>query len=188
VETVGVGQSETLVAGMVDSFLLLMQPGAGDELQGIKRGILELADVIAVNKADGEGSLRAQRSRSELARATHLLRPRHSGWTTPVLSCSALAGQGIDEVWAEVVAHRAALEASGDWEAQRRRQRVDGLWALVDERLREALRARPEVAALRAALEAEVAAGSVSPTVAAERILSAFGVGPEGLVQYGSNP
>jgi LAO/AO transport system kinase len=177
VETVGVGQSETLVAGMVDSFLLLMLPGAGDELQGIKRGILELADVIAVNKADGDGALRAENARSELARAIHLLRPRHEAWRTPVLSCSALGGDGVAEVWAKVQAHRASLEAADLWDPQRRRQRIQGLWALVDDTLREALHAHPDVQAIRESLEAEVAEGRLSPTLAAERILKGFGIG-----------
>ena len=106
VETVGVGQSETMVAGMVDFFLVLMLPGAGDELQGIKRGILELADLVAINKADGDRVTAARRAKVEYARALHLMPRRSPHWTVPVLSCSALTGEGLDELWAEVVRFR----------------------------------------------------------------------------------
>ncbi len=176
VETVGVGQSESLVAGMVDCFLLLMLPGAGDELQGIKRGILELADMVAVNKADGDRKAAAERSRSELKAALRLLQPRHAGWQPPVLICSALTGDGLDEVWGQVREFRQRLEALGEWEAQRRRQRLDWTWSLVEAGLLQALRAHPGVAALRTELERRVAAGEIEPATAAERILEGFGI------------
>jgi LAO/AO transport system kinase len=175
VETVGVGQSETLVAGMVDCFLVLMLPGAGDELQGIKRGILELADVIAVNKADGEQLEPARLARAELSRALRLLQPSHPGWRPPVLCCSALSGEGLDEIWAEVLRFREHMLAAGLWSEQRRRQRLAWTWSLVEAGLREALRAHPRVAAIRAELEREVEAGACSPAEAAGRILAAFG-------------
>ncbi|MCB0216486.1 MAG: methylmalonyl Co-A mutase-associated GTPase MeaB [Chloroflexi bacterium] len=175
VETVGVGQSETLVAGMVDCFLVLMLPGAGDELQGIKRGILELADLIVVNKADGRGLEAALRARAELASALQLLQPPHPGWRPPVLTCSALTGEGLDAVWAAVERFRDHLRASGAWEAQRRRQRLAWTWALVESGLREALHSRPAVVAIRAEVEAAVAEGRLSPAAGAARILAAFG-------------
>lgn len=175
VETVGVGQSETLVAGMVDCFLVLMLPGAGDELQGIKRGILELADLIAVNKADGDNGLRANAARSEVARAVHLLRPKQVDWRVPVVTCSGLTGAGIDRVWEHVLHHRQVMTASGTFDALRRRQLRDWMWAMIDEGVLASLRAHPEVAALLAEIEPAVVEGRVTPSLAAGRVLGAFG-------------
>jgi len=178
VETVGVGQSEMLVAGMVDFFLILMLPDAGDELQGIKRGILELADLIAVNKADGAGVVAADRARSEYARAVHLLRPKSASWRVPVTTCSALAGAGVDAIWEHIVRHRAALGAAGEIDALRRAQRRDWMWAMIDEGLRAALRAHPGVVAILPDLERGVVEGRLTPALAAERVLAAFGRAP----------
>jgi LAO/AO transport system kinase len=175
VETVGVGQSETAVADMVDSFVLLMLAGAGDELQGIKRGILELADVIAVNKADGGNLESAGHARTELERALRLLRPAaDGGWSPTVVMTSGRTGSGLDELWSIVEEHRARLGASGELERRRRSQLLSWLWSLVDEGLRRAVREHPRVAASLPGLEADVLEGRTTPTAAAERLLEAF--------------
>ncbi|MET8866329.1 methylmalonyl Co-A mutase-associated GTPase MeaB [Nonomuraea sp. NPDC004580] len=168
VETVGVGQSETAVADMVDTFLLLTLARTGDQLQGIKKGVLELADVIAVNKADGEYELPARKAARELAGALRML--RSDAPPPPVLTCSALTGDGLDEVWAKVLAHQEGLDLG----AKRRRQQVGWTWTLVKDRLLAELRADPRVAEISAAVEREVLAGELTPALAAERILSAF--------------
>ena len=175
VETVGVGQSEALVASMVDSFLLLLLAGAGDELQGIKRGVIELADVLAVTKADGENLERARAAAAEAQRALHYLRPRSPGWRPPVLCVSALGGSasegtGVAAVWQSLEAHRARLEQSGELAARRREQQVSWLWGLVQEGLLARLRAHPAAAAL----ERAVAEGSITPGEAAARLLDTF--------------
>lgn len=175
VETVGVGQSETAVAEMTDLFLLLLLPAGGDELQGIKRGILELADVLAINKADGPGAERARRARAELERALEILRPAGGGRAPRVLTCSALTGDGLDEVWDAVAQHHDRLAASGELEARRSRQRVAWMWAMVDERLRQAVRDHPHVAAAAPRLEQAVRAGDRTAAEAAAAILEMFG-------------
>lgn len=174
VETVGVGQSETRVADMVDTFLVLMLTGAGDELQGIKRGILELADVLAINKADGPNRERADRARLELERALHYMRPRSEHWTPPVLTCSGLDGVGVPEVWARVEAHAAALGAAGELESRRRRQGLDWMRSLLEEGLFEAFLGDPQIATRLPELEAEVMAGRLAPGPAAEDLLERF--------------
>ena len=175
VETVGVGQSETAVADMVDTFLLLTLARTGDQLQGIKKGVLELADVIAINKADGsEGSpheLDARKAARELAGALRLLGPER---TPPVLTCSGLTGKGLDELWEQVVRHRDALEASGELAERRRRQQVRWTWSLITDRLLTRLRGHPEVAAITAEVEREVQEGTLTPSLAADRLLAAF--------------
>ena len=179
VETVGVGQSETAVADMVDCFLVLLLARTGDSLQGIKKGVLELADVLAVNKADGDRALEAEKAARELADALHLLGPSSTGWAPPVLTCSALERRGLDEVWRQVQAHRAVHEASGAFAERRRRQQVAWMWAAVEDRLLSRLRATPEVQALVPRLEAEVQAGTTTPTLAADALLEAFGLPPD---------
>ena len=174
VETVGVGQSETVVADMVDSYLVLMLTGAGDDLQGIKRGILEVADVLAVNKADGDNAVRAKRARRELELALHLLRPDDGVWHPPVLTCSGLTGEGLDDVWAAIGDHRRALEASVGVAAKRRAQDQRWMWQLVDDEVLRRVRVDPAVASVAAELSEQVAAGSVPPAAAAEQILRAF--------------
>lgn len=173
VETVGVGQSEVAVAGMVDTFLFLALARSGDQLQGIKRGILELADVIAVNKADGEHAGEARVTARELAVAMRLMIPEAAD-RQKVLTCSALTGDGLDDVWAAVEAHADALRADGRLERRRRDQQVSWMWALVEEELRQSLHADPAVAALRGDLVEAVASGHVSATDASARILDAF--------------
>jgi LAO/AO transport system kinase len=172
VETVGVGQSEVLVAGMVDLFLVLVAPGAGDELQGLKRGIMELADLVVVNKADGERVGAATATASDYASALHLVRPRHSRWEPRVLQCSALLGEGIDEVWGAVEAFNLAL--GEDLRAFRSSQARDAMWTELSEALLEAVRGDPGVAPLARTLQDEVVAGELTPGAAAAAILRAF--------------
>ncbi|GAA5070348.1 LAO/AO transport system kinase [Thermocatellispora tengchongensis] len=172
VETVGVGQSETAVAGMVDTFLLLTLARTGDQLQGIKKGVLELADVIAVNKADGDHEMAAKKAARELAAALRLLRTGAA--PAPVLTCSGLTGTGLEELWRHIVAHQDALAASGELEDKRRRQQIEWIWALVRDRLLTRLHNHPEVTALTPTLEHQVREGTLTPTQAADRILRAF--------------
>jgi LAO/AO transport system kinase len=174
VETVGVGQSETAVARMVDVFLLLLLPNAGDELSGMKRGVLELADLIAVNKADGEQAKAAQIARRQYEMALSYLRPLHPEWTPEVRCVSALTGVGIAELWERVLAHRAALAASGALRELRAEQAISWMWDAVESEIGRRLRTHPAVAAIRAGLERDVRAGTIPPSAAAARILRAF--------------
>ncbi|MDQ1519514.1 MAG: GTPase [Actinomycetota bacterium] len=170
VETVGVGQSEVAVAGMVDTFLLLLAPAAGDELQGVKRGIVELADLIVVNKADGELEAAARRTAADYANAIHIVRPA-GGWTPQVLLCSAITGTGIGPVWDAVEAHQATVIASGERDRRRAAQARDWMWSEVTETLLDRVRRDPAVEQLVETLEAEVEAGAISPAAAAHKIL-----------------
>jgi LAO/AO transport system kinase len=172
VETVGVGQSEVQVAEMVDTFLVLALPGAGDELQGIKRGILELADVIAVTKADGDHAVLARRTQQQLVATTGLLRPVLPQWPTVVLSCSSVERVGLDALMETLRAHRALLVTSGELAARRARQQVRWMRSLVQEGVWEAFLARPGVTDLVRRLEVDVQAGRLPASVAAERVLS----------------
>jgi LAO/AO transport system kinase len=173
VETVGVGQSETAVAEMVDTFLLLALARTGDQLQGIKKGVLELADVVAVNKADGPHETEARRAARELAGALRLLRSG-DGAVPPVLTCSAQNGTGLGEVWEKVRAHRESLAASGELARKRQRQQVGWVWAMVRDTLLASLRAHPGVRAAASTVEGEVLAGTLTPALAAQRILEVF--------------
>jgi LAO/AO transport system kinase len=173
VETVGVGQSDVAVADMVDTFVLLVSPGGGDELQGIKRGAVELADLVVVTKADGPLAGPARQAEADHRHALGLLRPRHPGWQPPVLSCSARTGAGVDEVWAAVLDHRRTLEASGTLVRLRADQARAWLWAEVRERLLADLRADPAVRALAPELERRVTAGDLAPPAAARELLAA---------------
>lgn len=170
-ETVGVGQSETAVADMVDSFLLLLAPGAGDELQGIKRGIVELADLVIVNKADGDLLAEANRVRADYQAALHLLRPSSPAWTPEVLTCSALNGDGVAAVWQAVLRHRQALDQSGGLQQKRRRQRRSWLWSEVQAGLIDKLRRDPATAAHMQELEHQVASGELLPPAAARELI-----------------
>ena len=180
VETVGVGQSETVVADMVDFFLVLMLSGAGDDLQGIKKGILELADMIAVNKADGDNVTRAELAASDYRMALHLMTPASTTWTPPVLTCSGLSNTGLDELWHQVEVFREKTSATGEFADRRRAQQVRWMWSMLDERLRDDLRRRPELAALLGDLEAQVRAGGVTATVAVDRLWDAYVAGRGG--------
>jgi len=175
VETVGVGQSETVVADMVDFYLVLMLAGAGDELQGIKRGILEVADMLAINKADGDNELRAKRARVDYERALHLMRGHGGSWTAPVVAVSALTGAGLADLWSRIVEHRDVLGASGELEARRHAQMVRWMWSMVEDRLMHSLRHHSEVRTLVPTLEADVRDGRTTATLAASAILEAFG-------------
>ncbi|MFF7382492.1 methylmalonyl Co-A mutase-associated GTPase MeaB [Streptomyces griseoluteus] len=174
VETVGVGQSETAVADMVDSFLLLTLARTGDQLQGIKKGVLELADVIAVNKADGPHEKDARAAARELAGALRLMHGKDAFWTPPVLHCSARERSGLDTVWERLEQHRTLLDSTGRLTAKRRDQQVRWTWAMVRDELLGRLHADPEVRRLAPDLEQEVRDGSLTATLAADRILRAF--------------
>jgi LAO/AO transport system kinase len=174
VETVGVGQSELEVASMVDFFCVLLQPGAGDELQGIKRGLLELADALVVNKWDGEQRELAERTRGEYAQALLLLRPPSEAWSPPAVTSSALSGEGIEEFWKMVLEHRLALGHSGELEARRREQSAAWLWRLLDDGLERAFRSHEGVASRLPELERAVRSRETTPTKAAQRLLETF--------------
>ena len=174
VETVGVGQSETAVADLVDLFLLLLLPGGGDELQGLKRGIVELADILVVNKADGELEAAAGRAAAEYANAVRLLPPSHEGWQPPVLTCSAKTGKGIAEVWAEVTRFREAFGPSGAIADTRARQAQAWMWNEISETLMARFKAHPAVAGQATALGAKVRAGLMTPAAAARALMAAF--------------
>jgi LAO/AO transport system kinase len=174
VETVGVGQSEVAVAGMVDLFVLLLGPGAGDELQGVKRGIVELADLLVVNKADGDLADLARHTAADYAHALHLVRSDDDGAVERVRTCSALLGDGIAELWCAVEELEKAARASGELAERRTGQARAWMWSEVTDTLLDDLRADPEVNARIASLEAEVTAGRVSAAAAARRVLAAF--------------
>jgi LAO/AO transport system kinase len=174
VESVGVGQSETAVADITDLFMLLLPPAAGDELQGIKRGIVELADLVLVNKADGDFAGAAQRTAADYASALRLLRPPLSEWEVPVRLVSALEGLGVGGVWDDVAHFREAREAAGTWTLRRREQSRAALWAEIDNGLLDRFRASPAVADHLAAAESEVIAGIRTPANAASELLAAY--------------
>lgn len=171
VETVGVGQSETIVAGMVDYFLVLLIAGAGDELQGIKRGILEVADMLAINKADGDNRQRAIRAQASYQNALRLMRP---GRVPPVVTCSALEKRGLKELWGLVIESWRGQQASGELQRKRQTQQVRWMWDMVEDGLRRALRADPELADLVAQLEEAVAHEKTTPSAAALEVLHRF--------------
>ena len=171
VETVGVGQSETAVASMVDFFLVLLLAGAGDELQGIKKGILELADALAVNKADGDNRVRAERAAKVYELALHLLQPNSPQWSPPVLTCSALEMNGVEAIWDTVLRHRAVFGPSGELEERRRQQAVAWMWSLVEEGLKDRFARQPDVRRQLPRILHEVERGSLAPTAAADRLL-----------------
>lgn len=173
VETVGVGQAEVVVAEMVDFVLLLLLPRAGDELQGIKRGILEWVDLVAVNKADGEHLVDAGKARVQYESALPFVRPVSRHWRPPVVTCSGLHGHGLGELWRHVEEHRRVLAEAGDLEARRRDQLRRWMWSLIEDQLMGSFRRDPRVAALLPELEAEVIAGKITPTLAARRLLAA---------------
>ncbi|KLK92756.1 arginine transporter [Microvirga vignae] len=175
VETVGVGQSETAVADLTDFFLVLMLPGAGDELQGIKKGILELADLIAVNKADDAGA-KAKAAAAEYKAALHILAPASPAWTPPVLTISGFTGQGLDELWMKVLDHRKRFEATGELAAKRRAQDTKWMWALVEERMHERLTQDPALKKRVPEIEKAIAEGSLSPNAGASEIVSLLGL------------
>jgi LAO/AO transport system kinase len=175
VETIGVGQSEVAVSDMVDLFALLVSPGGGDELQGIKRGIMELADLVIVNKADGDLAAAAARTRGDYASAVHLLRPKWNAWSTEVLACSALNGIGVSEVWDAVASFRAAVAADGELVEARSAQATAWLWSEIGDTLIDRFRSDTKVATLLPDIEKNVATGQITPAKAALQLLEAFG-------------
>jgi len=174
VETVGVGQSEVAVAGMVDTFLLITLARAGDQLQGIKRGILEIADVITVNKADGDGLGPARVAARDLATAMKLITSDPHARRPPVLTCSAHTGDGLDALWQAVLDHRSYVQDHGGLETRRNAQQLEWLWALVAGELEDALHKSPSVRAIKKALEHQVGSGDLSALEASTEILAAF--------------
>ena len=175
VETVGVGQSETTVAEMTDFFLVLMLPGAGDELQGIKKGVLELADMIAVNKSEGEGRARAVAAAGEYRAALHIMQQASPNWSPPVILVSGLDNIGLDDMWAKVVEHRQKFEATGELAQKRRDQQVKWMWTMLEELMFARLRNDSHVRALLPELERQVAEGALAPTLAVDRIAAVLG-------------
>lgn len=171
VETVGTGQSEITVRSMVDFFILMLVPGAGDELQGIKKGVVELADIVLINKADGDNRVRANAARADYNRALHYLAPATPGWTTKAYAVSALTGEGLDQVWEQAEAFREAGLASGSWQARRQSQARHWLHTIVREQLETAFYQRRNVQEALPAIEEAVMAGTLPPTAAAQQLL-----------------
>ena len=174
VETVGVGQSETAVANMVDCFVVLMLARTGDQLQGIKKGVLELADVIAVNKADGENATEASRAARELSDAMHLIQPPAAIWQPLALTCSALTGDGVEKLWAEVQRHHAVMDEAGQIQARRARQQVDWMWSMVNEQLLNRLQSSEAVRKIADRVQDDVRTAKTTASLAAAEILKAF--------------
>ena len=177
VETVGVGQSEVTVASMEDFFLVLMLPGAGDELQGIKKGILEIADALAVNKADGDQVPLATRAVAEYRSALRLFRHSSTAWSPPVVPVSALEHRGMDDVWEIVGKRREALDASGELAERRRQQQLSWFWSMLEDGLRQHFLGREDVRRRLPEMEASVGRASLTPTEAARRLLEVLGDG-----------
>jgi LAO/AO transport system kinase len=173
VETVGVGQSEVAVSNMVDTFVFLTLARTGDQLQGIKKGVLELADVVVVNKADGRHAIEAKAAARELAAAIRLIYPRETVWRPPVLTLSALEGDGLPELWDTVLKHRDVLTAAGLFDARRRAQQVDWTWSMVRDTVLDRVLTHPAVRRLRAEIERQVLDGELTPALAAQQILDA---------------
>jgi LAO/AO transport system kinase len=172
IETVGVGQSETMVASMVDFFLVLMLSGAGDELQGIKKGILEIADAIAINKADGDNIKNAKRAKREYETALHFLTPKYSVWSPPVLTCSAVNGEGIKEIWDTVLEHKKKLEDSGEFLKKRRKQILDWFFSIVDEKIKKDFYNNEKVKKLLPDIITYIKDEKISPFTAAFKLFS----------------
>ncbi len=174
VETVGVGQSEITVASMVDFFLLLQIPNAGDELQGIKRGVMEIADAIVVNKAEGENRPRAELARQQYANALHMLKPKSLNWQVPALLCSALHNEGVDEVWSTIEDFGARMRETGELQEKRNLQASDWMWTLLLDDLKEMFLRDRNVESLVEQVQEAVATGVTTPSAAARRLLEAF--------------
>jgi LAO/AO transport system kinase len=176
VETVGVGQSEITVAEMVDFFLVLMIAGGGDELQGIKKGVLEIADMIAVTKADGDNARRAESTARDYQHALRIITPLSPTWQPPVVTISALENRGLDVLWEKIRHHQRVMTESGERAGKRQAQQVRWLWALVEDRMMSRLKAHPAVKRLVPEVEHEIAAGRTTPVMAMERLLAAAGM------------
>jgi LAO/AO transport system kinase len=179
VETVGVGQSEIAVADMVDFFLVLLLPGGGDDLQGIKKGIIEIADMIAINKADADNVTRAERAAAEYRAALQILTPRSATWSPPVLTISGQENIGLDVLWAKILEHRDKTKGSGEFALRRQRQAVEWMRDMLSDRVMAGLKANPRVAERLPAIEAEVRAGRLLPTLAVDELLGLAGMGSD---------
>tara|TARA_B100000212_G_scaffold62747_1_gene42873 strand:+ start:313 stop:1308 length:996 start_codon:yes stop_codon:yes gene_type:complete len=175
VETVGVGQSEIMVSQMVDFFLALMLPGAGDELQGIKKGILEIADMIAVNKADGEMKNAANRAVMEYQHALNILNPKSANWKPRSLSCSAYTGEGLLAIWETICDYKRLLKDAGEWEEKRKSQQVEWMWAIIRERILSKIETNEKVQSLVTQIELQVTESKLTPALAALEILTVIG-------------
>jgi LAO/AO transport system kinase len=174
IETVGVGQSEITVASMVDIFTLLQIPNAGDELQGIKRGVMELADVILINKADGENIKKAELAKSQLKNAVHILKPKSDNWSVWVETCSALKGTGIKEYWDKVCEFKNIMTSTGEFQSKRKKQSVDWMWSIVMEDLKKSFMNNKNVASILEQIQESVYEGKLSPNSASRRLIKAF--------------
>lgn len=176
VETVGIGQSETTVADMVDFFLVLMLPGAGDELQGIKKGVLEIADMIAVNKAEGDGAIRARSAASDYRAALHILAPKSLNWTPPVITVSGLANEGLDHLWDQIETFQNRMQASGEWQEKRSHQQVAWMWDLLQQRMMDTLKSNKNTAERLKSLEASVREGTTAVSYAVDELSDFMGL------------
>ena len=171
VETVGIGQSETTVADMVDFFLVLMLPGAGDELQGIKKGVLEIADMIAINKAEGENWARARKAAAGYRAALHIMTPSSPNWTPPVMTVSGLANESLDKMWGKVLDHQTKLTASGELQTKRSGQQVRWMWSMLDDSMMAILHENKDVKLLLEEVETSVREGRMPASLAVEKIM-----------------
>ena len=176
VETVGVGQSEITVSEMVDFFLVLMIAGGGDELQGIKKGVLEIADMIAITKADGDNAKRAAVTAADYQHALRIITPNSPDWTPPVITISAQDNVGLDGLWDKIDLYRRTMQDTGGWTAKRRKQQIRWMWSMVDDRLMTRVKTDPKVQVLVPELEKNVGDGKLTPTLAVDKILAAFGM------------
>ena len=176
VETVGVGQSEVAVSQMVDFFMVILIAGAGDELQGIKKGVLEIADMIALNKADGDNETRAKTSAVEYQHALRIITPKDKDWIPPVVTISALENRGLDDLWQRIMQRHTQLSGSGGLTSMRQDQQVQWMWSMVEDQLISKLKLHPDVKALVPRLEADVESGQVTPALAVEQLLKTFGI------------
>lgn len=175
VETVGVGQSEITVSEMVDLFLVLMIAGGGDELQGIKKGVLEIADMIAITKADGDNAKRAAVTASDYQHALRIITPANPDWTPPVITISAQDNKGLDDLWDKIDQYRRTMHGNGEWKDKRRQQQIRWMWSMVDDRLMTNVKTDPRIKSLVPILEKEVGDGKLTPPLAVDKILSTFG-------------
>ena len=176
VETVGVGQSEITVSEMVDFFLVLMIAGGGDELQGIKKGVLEIADMIAITKSDGDNTSRAAITAADYQHALRIITPNNPNWVPPVITISAQDNNGLDVLWNKIDLYHTSMQKSGEWVSKRRSQQIRWMWSMVDDRLKRRLKADPKIKAMIPDLEKEVGTGRLIPTLAVDKIFSTFGV------------
>lgn len=174
IETVGTGQSEVAVSAMSDFFLVLMLPGAGDELQGIKKGVLEIADMIVVNKADGDNEIRAKQAMNHYRNALHILQPRSPNWAPPVQLCSSLNGKGLDSIWTKLLEYKEKLTNSGEFQEKRQEQRIQWMWTMLQDRLMTELRTSPAVIASLPAIEQQLRAGQMIVSRAVDKIMAAY--------------